>query len=74
MLSVMMSHLNTFLWELNPFGSNLFMFGWDFIDSDNFEFQIKGFKVSIRLSNFNFQVNLFIMNSIEIIHAPREIG
>ena len=31
--------LNYFLWELNPFGSNLFTFGWDFIDSDNFEGQ-----------------------------------
>ena len=28
-----------FLWESSPFGPNLFMFGWDFIDSDNFEGQ-----------------------------------
>ena len=26
------------------------------------------------LRRFNPQVNLFTMNSIEIIHAPREIG
>ena len=38
----MMSHLNSlnyFLWEMNPFGPNLFMIGWDFTDSDNFESQ-----------------------------------
>ena len=28
-----------FLWELSPFGPNLFMFGWKFIDSDNFKDQ-----------------------------------
>ena len=42
MLSVMMRHsnsLNYFLWELSPFGRNLFMFGWDFTNSDNFEGQ-----------------------------------
>ena len=34
-----MRHLiwTIFLWELSPFGPNLFMFSWDFIDSDNFE-------------------------------------
>ena len=31
--------LNYFLWEFRPFGPNLFMFGWDFTDSDNFEGQ-----------------------------------
>ena len=42
MLSVMMSHLNSlnyFSLGLNPFGPNLFTFGWDFTDSDNFEGQ-----------------------------------
>ena len=34
------------------FRPNLFIFGWDFIDSDNFEGQkVKCFKVSIRLSD-----------------------
>ena len=44
---VIMSHLNSltiFLWELNPFEPihvwlGLFTFGWDFIESDNFEGQ-----------------------------------
>ena len=39
MLSVMMSHLNSFIWELNFFGPDLFTFGSDFIDSDSFEDQ-----------------------------------
>ena len=37
-----MSHLNSlnyFSLELNPFGPNLFRFGWDFTGSDNFEGQ-----------------------------------
>ena len=37
-LSVMMRHLNVlkyFLLESNLFGSELFTFGWDFIDSGN---------------------------------------
>ena len=42
MRSIVMSLLNSLtivLWELNPFGPNLFRFGWDFIDCDNFEGQ-----------------------------------
>ena len=42
MLSVMMRHLNSlnyFSLEIEPFGPNLFMFGWDVIDSDNFDGQ-----------------------------------
>ena len=40
MLFVMMRPVLTiFLWELNPFGTNLFRSGWDFVDSDNFEGQ-----------------------------------
>ena len=38
----MMRHLNSlnyFSLELSPFGPYLFMFDWDFIDSDNFEGQ-----------------------------------
>ena len=31
--------LNYFSSGIEPFGPNLFMFGWDFIDSDNFEGQ-----------------------------------
>ena len=34
-----LNSLNYFLWELSPFGPNLFMFGWEFIESDNFEGQ-----------------------------------
>ena len=63
-----------FLWELSPFGPNLFVFGWDFIDGDNFEGQRSN--VSKYPSDYLIQphVNLFTMNSIEIIHALREIG
>ena len=62
------------LWELYPFGPNLFMFGWDFIDSDNFENQRSNVSSIHQIIQFNPQVNLFTMNSIEITHAPREIG
>ena len=34
-----LNSLNYFSLELSSFGSNLFMFGLDFIDSDNFEGQ-----------------------------------
>ena len=50
----MMRHLNSlnyFPWELNPFGPNLFTFGQDLTDSDNFEGQKSKVLSTIRLSN-----------------------
>ena len=49
------------------------MFGWDFIDRDNFEGQRSN--VSKYPSDYLIQPpGKPIMNSFEIIHASREIG
>ena len=69
-----MSHLNSlnfFLWELNPFGPNLFRFGWDFIDSDNFEGQkSKALKYP---SDYLIQPPGKSVQCEWYCHAPREI-
>ena len=61
----MIRHLNS----LNPFGPNLFWFGWDVID--NFE----GQKSNVLKYPSDYpQVNLFTMNSIDVIDASQEMG
>ena len=75
----MMRHLNSlnyFSLGIESLWTNLFMFGWDVLTVTTLK--VKGqnvFKVSIRLSNSTqtINVNLFDMNSIEIIYTPREI-
>ena len=58
---------------MNPFGPNLFTFGWNFINSDNFEGQ--GSKVLKYPSDYVIQPpGKSVLCSIEIIHAKREIG
>ena len=46
------------------------MLAWDFIESENFEGQRSDV---FQIIQFNPQVNLFTVNSIETIDAPQEI-
>ena len=73
-LSVMMRHLNILKYFSFVESLGLFTFNWNFIDSDHWKvstLKVKGFH---QIMQSNPQVNLFNINSIEIIHAPRESG
>ena len=66
-----LNSLNYFSLGIESLWTQPFMFGWDFIDNDNFE----GHRSNVlKYPSIQPQVNLFTMNSIEIIGAPREIG
>ena len=74
---VMISHLNSlyyFSLRIESLRPNLFRFGWDFTDSDNFEGQRSNVLKYPSDYLIQPQGNLFTMNSIEIIDAKREIG
>ena len=69
-----LNSLNYFSLGIESLWAQPIMFGWNFIDSDNFEGQRSNVFKYPSDYLIQTQLNLFTMNSIDIIHAPREIG